>query len=108
MHVGGQNTQPPTPAPAHPPDMTGVHTCMTQPYCILNRGSDAHARQNNWKTASKITQAISTYTEQLGISKERSYDLYKKHGTCLKVWRMHVQTAKSMINIFEYNEVLND
>ena len=39
--------------------------------------------QNEWRTASKITKAISSYTEKLGVSKERSYALYKEHGTCL-------------------------
>ena len=40
--------------------------------------------QNNWATAQRITTAISSYTEQLGVSKEKSYALYKEHGTCLK------------------------
>jgi len=40
--------------------------------------------QNDWATAQKITSAIASYTEQLGVSKEKSYALYKQHGTCLK------------------------
>ena len=39
--------------------------------------------QNDWRTAAKITTAIASYTEKLGVSKEQSYALYKKHGTCL-------------------------
>ena len=40
--------------------------------------------QNNWATARKITQSISSYTASLGVSQERAYSLYKTHGTCLK------------------------
>merc|ERR1712194_558167 len=41
--------------------------------------------QNEWKTAEKITVAISTFTkERLGISPEKAYALYQEHGTCLK------------------------
>lgn len=40
--------------------------------------------QNNWKTAEKITQSISAYTAQMGVSREKAYELYKTHGTCLK------------------------
>jgi len=40
--------------------------------------------QNEWATAQKITLAISNYTEQLGVSKDQAYQLYKTHGTCLK------------------------
>ena len=40
--------------------------------------------QNEWKTAQKITTAISDYVTKLGVDKEKSYALYKSHGTCLK------------------------
>ena len=40
--------------------------------------------QNDWKTAQKITNSIAAYTATLGVSKEKAYDLYKTHGTCLK------------------------
>lgn len=40
--------------------------------------------QNQWATAAKITKSISSYTEKLGVSPERAYELYKTHGTCLK------------------------
>ena len=40
--------------------------------------------QNDWATARKITEAIANYTQKLGVTGEQSYELYKKHGTCLK------------------------
>ena len=41
--------------------------------------------QNNWATAKKITASIAAYTTgKLGVSKEKAYQLYKTHGTCLK------------------------
>ena len=41
--------------------------------------------QNDWATANKITACIGAYTsEKLGVSKEKAYQLYKLHGTCLK------------------------
>ena len=40
--------------------------------------------QNEWKTAQKITTAISDYVTKLGVDREKSYALYKSHGTCLK------------------------
>ena len=40
--------------------------------------------QNNWATAAKITTSISAYTAKLGVSKEKAYQLYQTHGTCLK------------------------
>ena len=41
--------------------------------------------QNAWSTAAKITTAIAEYTEsRLGVDAAKSYELYKKHGTCLK------------------------
>jgi len=40
--------------------------------------------QNNWATARKITDAIASHVAKLGVSKEKAYELYKTHGTCLK------------------------
>jgi len=40
--------------------------------------------QNKWATAAKLTESIAAYTAKLGVSKERAYELYKTHGTCLK------------------------
>uniref|UniRef100_A0A7S3SAP1 Pyrimidine 5-nucleotidase n=1 Tax=Emiliania huxleyi TaxID=2903 RepID=A0A7S3SAP1_EMIHU len=40
--------------------------------------------QNGWATARRITQSIGAYTATLGVSKDRAYQLYKEHGTCLK------------------------
>ena len=53
-----------------------------RPYVFFD--CDDCCYQNNWKTAKRITDKISLYTEQLGVSKQKSYDLYKTHGTCLK------------------------
>jgi hypothetical protein len=35
-------------------------------------------------TAAKLTDSIAAYTAKLGVSKDRAYELYKTHGTCLK------------------------
>ena len=40
--------------------------------------------QNEWRTAIKITDSISAYTEKLGVSRERAYELYLNYGTCIK------------------------
>jgi len=41
--------------------------------------------QNGWNTAELLTKSIATYCEdRLGISYEKSVELYKVHGTCLK------------------------
>lgn len=40
--------------------------------------------QNDWATARKITTSIAAYTKQLGVDKDKAYQLYKEHGTCLK------------------------
>ena len=41
--------------------------------------------QNEWATAQKITLAISDYTEQLGVSKDQAYQLYKTHGELIVI-----------------------
>ena len=41
--------------------------------------------QNDWQTAGLLTKRIEGYcVEKLGLAPGRAYDLYKKHGTCLK------------------------
>lgn len=40
--------------------------------------------QNDWATANKITRNIASYVQSLGVTPEKSYELYKTHGTCLK------------------------
>lgn len=40
---------------------------------------------NNFKTANLLTVSIANYcTRHVGVSYEKSVELYKKHGTCLK------------------------
>lgn len=40
--------------------------------------------QNEWKTADRITTAIAKVTNEIGVSHDQAYALYKTHGTCLK------------------------
>lgn len=58
---------------------SSFHSLLT---AIIN--TYAHADQNNWATAAKITTSIAAYTEKIGVSKNQAYNLYKTHGTCLK------------------------
>ena len=41
--------------------------------------------QNDWELADIITDRINKYTtEKLGLSDGKAYELYRKHGTCLR------------------------
>ena len=40
---------------------------------------------NDWVVANRITKSIGTYcSEKLGLPEGEPYNLYKKHGTCLR------------------------
>ena len=71
--------------------------------------------QNDWATAQKITSAIASYTEQLGVSKEKSYALYKQHGTCLKgmltegiIDDVHVEEYLEKVHDIDYSDIQQD
>jgi len=70
---------------------------------------------NNWQTGNKITKSISNYTETLGISEERSYDLYKTHGTCLKgmlaegiIEQQRVEDYLEKVHDIDYSDIAAD
>jgi len=57
---------------------------MAKPVDVVFFDCDDCLYQNNWSTAQKITNSIAAYTKQLGVSKEKAYELYQTHGTCIK------------------------
>jgi len=57
---------------------------MASPIEVVFFDCDDCLYQNNWSTAQKITDSIAAYTKQLGVSKEKAYELYQTHGTCIK------------------------
>lgn len=45
--------------------------------------------RDGWKLAEAITERIDSYTtKQLGLENGKAYELYKKHGTCLRGLQM--------------------
>jgi len=57
---------------------------MATPVEVVFVDCDDCLYQNNWSTAQKITDCIAAYTKQLGVSKEKAYELYQTYGTCIK------------------------
>ena len=71
--------------------------------------------QNNWATAQKITESIGAYTESIGVSTERAYELYKRHGTCLKGLLLEgliddagVETFLHDVHLIDYSDIAPD
>ena len=56
----------------------------TAPKAVLFVDCDDCCYQNEWATAKKITNSIASYTARIGVTKEQAYELYQRHGTCLK------------------------
>tara|TARA_B100000795_G_C22611509_1_gene365271 strand:+ start:68 stop:778 length:711 start_codon:yes stop_codon:yes gene_type:complete len=58
---------------------------MTTPTSVVFFDCDDCLYQNNWQTAGLLTARIDEFcVSQLNLPTGKAYDLYKKHGTCLK------------------------
>lgn len=71
--------------------------------------------QNDWKTAKKLTKKIAQYTFKLGVGEERAYELYKKHGTCLKgllaeclLPRQDIEDFLTEVHNIDYSDIEED
>lgn len=80
-------------------DDTQTHTqnVIMQPFLLpvvsflmyLFLDCDDTLYQDDWKLADVITKRINSYTtEKLGLDHGRAYELYRRHGTCLRGLQM--------------------
>lgn len=85
----------------------------SQPILFLD--CDDCIYQNEWATAQKITTSIATYTSKLGVGKEKAYELYKTHGTCLKgmlaesiIKPQEAETFLKTVHEIDYSDIAAD
>ena len=88
---------------------------VAPPVQVLFLDCDDCLYQNNWETAKKITSAIAGYTAKIGVSKDEAYELYKKHGTCLKgllvegrITQAGVEPFLKEAHAIDYSDILPD